>query len=454
MRPLLLTLGLEAPTGPAALLARLSAGMRYACGRRAPNRTGRAGNNLRLLSWRCAIAIVAAMLCPVGAGAQNGPRPAVDAAIAVYCSPDAVEVVPQTLVGEFVTHGIRQHMVLEQDWNGEEPGCTLTLEGFVPLRFRYPAWMMLRRTCRDPVTRLDHAAVIIHTGGNPDPGMVAHLYADRATGKLAVGYEEYVHDMSSAEPTPDGVCRWRAKDSAITTFHSAIAALRITDRLSTQERLQALPSRTAVFLPSRTLPADRVGDWLVTLALLPLDVVDISVIVDEGGRWTLVRIVGRTICVTPGVVLLHDARTNIWRSIFDLVSGCLNASDQHVLRIASIAGDDMFARLCPHPCRHGDEMDFSIGLESLNAARLPPQARLVIDDLLFSDDADLDCLVRGTAAACAERSPDIARFRWRLQSGGIAEYAGAPDRLRPIAALSRLVERRKISVFLPGTFRP
>ena len=305
----------------------------------------------------------------IGIGQQAPGSESVQVGRQIYCdlddqpSGDSREAAMQ---GSFVTQDQPGRMVLA----GSRTACVLRLPGFAPLSF-HKLWVTFDGVCRDPVTGLDHAILFMYSGGASDPRRVVYVYADHDARKLRVGFSEYnpgdSFGYSSAQPTPDGMCRWRTKDEAVRVFSRAVSALKVGDETPKEDVLAVAPG-TTVRLPYRRLFAETVADWLAVLAELPLDVADIDAMVSRNGRWTVVQIAGMVLYEGPGVVLLYDAKDDLWRSIYD--SESRTRSHVYGPDIGPIENDGMYADLCRH-CTYGySEFHFRIDLSSLQATSL------------------------------------------------------------------------------------
>ena len=310
------------------------------------------------------------------------------AAVLVLVSPVAavscLDLQEETSASGFFTGtalGQKTRLVLEgnvkiPEYNMGLPGCVLRFEGGDAAGLGDLDGATIVGICRDASTGRDHAVVhssagqyhdiqVWAAGPGPAAGPPLMLYSE-AWGEGVYG--EWGLDLLIAA---DGTCRWRERQEDSQTFKAAMAALRIG--ASPDANLSEFG------LPTRLVPAAAVRRWLT--ALKGAAALEGAVYADDAGRtaWLVVQVLGWELCNAEGVVLLFDRRRQLWRTIYDVPSGCSKQLNYPMGRMV-VKGDRLFASLCYSCIYWGDRRDYVIDLYTFHAAALDWRDRPVLPD--------------------------------------------------------------------------
>ena len=142
---------------------------------------------------------------------------------------------------------------------------------------------------------------------DPETGNPVRDY-EEVTGDLllqGVGMEELV--------AADGSCVWQDRKKGRKLLDGAMSDLRVGRKVAFGEVSE---------LPTRIVPTATVRQWLN--ALDGFARIEGPVYASDADReaWRVVQVHGVRECDAEGVVLLLDRKTEVWRAIYDVPSGC------------------------------------------------------------------------------------------------------------------------------------
>ena len=232
--------------------------------------------------------------------------------------------------------------------------------------------------CRDPVSGRDHA--IVSKGASGSGSIFSRQYwsVHPDTQQLTLEYREnrIIGDVGNAEwdlrllVDADGQCQWRQEKAGRAVFDDAMAVLR--DEIELEEEALDIAVGESLPLPTRALSAETVRHWLHALRTQASPFATIETAPDSdqahAGPWRIVQILGREVCRAPGVVLVHDTRSEQWHSLYAVYSGCSRALN-FPLRDMVITGDTLLAAARANRRAYGA---FAIDLQTHRITRVEP----------------------------------------------------------------------------------
>ena len=272
--------------------------------------------------------------------------------------------------------------------NRGKDGCYLDHEGGQGQVMEVDAARFVT-TCRDPITRYDQAVIWTAAGSYAD---VRVWGIDPSTSNPRQLYEEGWGELSpdgflsewtdrnldsshgdkrSNYPfvNADNTCLWQNRQKDRKTFDKAMAELRIGEEshkifdelLSTHYAGNSRDISTTADLPIRIVPAGTARKWL--RALEGIVVFEGATYADDNDRktWFLVQLFGTWLCDAEGVALLLNRKTGMWRTVYDVPSGC-SKNLNYPLRGMLIKDDKLYMSACTDCERWGEYRDFVVDL--------------------------------------------------------------------------------------------
>ncbi len=173
-------------------------------------------------------------------------------------------------------------------------------------------------TCRHPESGRDHT--LIHTVGGAYMSDVEIWSVDPVTKNPVRDYFEAWGDLllqgvgMEKLVAADGNCLWQDRRKGRKIFADAMSDLRVGREVNLRHVSE---------LPTRIVPRAAVHKWLKALdGIARFEGAVYAGDVDRAG-WRVVQVYGVWHCESEGVVLLLDRKTESWRAIYDVPSGCM-----------------------------------------------------------------------------------------------------------------------------------
>ena len=276
--------------------------------------------------------------------------------------------------------------------NRGEGGCYLDhVGGQEPARLE-PDVAHFVATCRDPVSGRDRAVVRTMTGNGHATIQVWGV--DPSTSDPKRLYEEGWGELSPNDFPPertggspdasldgtrstfpfvaaDGTCVWQHRQRDREIFREAMAELRIGEETHGKfgELISALHAAEgpdvspAADLPTRVVPTGTVRKWLRLLE--GVVVFEGATYADDNDRktWLVVQMFGTWRCDAEGVVLVLDRRMGVWRTIYDVPSGC-SKSLNYPLRGMVVRKGRLYMSACRDCMLWSEYRDFAVDLST------------------------------------------------------------------------------------------
>ena len=232
-------------------------------------------------------------------------------------------------------------------------------------------------TCSHPVSGRDHTLIYAQSGAYLSYAEIWSV--DPATGNPKRDYFEVWGDLQFEGPAleplvaADGSCRWQDRKKGRKLFHDAMSKLCVGRELNLRRVAELLRvgrklnlNRVAE-LPTRVVQPAAVLKWLEALGGIAK--LEGAVYASDADReaWRIVQVHGIWNCDAEGVVLLLDRKTGIWRSIYDVPSGCSKVLS-FSLRDMVIKNNQLFVWACTSCSSWGFYEEFVVDLRTYRVA--------------------------------------------------------------------------------------